>query len=400
MARGLGENGIGSGGAVALWAPNSPAWIAAALAVLVSGGMLVPIDDMADAEQFEAALNSSDARMILTTTRHLDESGAVLRTHNVTVIRIDEDTRGGQAPSNRLAEDLPVPAGDDPAVLSWTSGTTGSPKAFVLTHRNIAANVEALQQLGVVGPRDRALLPLPLHHAYPLIVGMLTTLTLGSTIVLPGSTTGPALMRALREGNATTIIGVPRLYEALCAAIETRLKGYHRTLPLAFRTLLKVTIFVQQTSGIRPGRFLFAPVRHGIAPNLRLLVSGGARLEGKPRNSWKLSAGRFCRDMASRKPRRCSPAIARTLIVWAAPGVRSPTARFGLRTPTIRGSARLSCVEARLQGAMSTIRKPISKHLLRMDGSARVTWGLSIGMVFCLLLGGPRKSWYWAAAKR
>ena len=281
LARGLRENGIGSGGAVALWAPNSPAWIAAALAVLVSGGMLVPIDDIADAEQFEAALNSSDARMILTTTRHLDESGAVLRTHNVTVIRIDEDARGGQAPSNKLAEDLPVPAGDDPAVLSWTSGTTGSPKAFVLTHRNIAANVEALQQLGVVGPRDRALLPLPLHHAYPLIVGMLTTLTLGSTIVLPGSTTGPALMRALREGNATTIIGVPRLYEALCAAIETRLKGYHLTLRLAFRTLLKVTIFVQQASGICPGRFLFAPVRHGVAPNLRLLVSGGARLEGK-----------------------------------------------------------------------------------------------------------------------
>ena len=150
----------------------------------------------------------------------------------------------------------------------------------MLTHRNIATNVEALQQFGVVGPRDRALLPLPLHHAYPIIVGMLTTLTLGTTIVLPGGSTGPALMRALREGNATTIVGVPRLYEALRAAIETRLKGYHLTLSLAFRALLKVTILVQQASGIRPGRFLFAPVRHGIAPDLRLLVSGGARLEG------------------------------------------------------------------------------------------------------------------------
>ena len=125
-------------------------------------------------------------------------------------------------------------------MLSWTSGTTGSPKAFVLTHRNIATNVEALQKLAVVGPRDRALLPLPLHHAYPFVVGMLTTLTLGTTIVLPGGTTGPALMRALREANVTTIIGVPRLYEALWTAIEARLKGYHLMVRLVFGALLKV----------------------------------------------------------------------------------------------------------------------------------------------------------------
>src|SRR6516162_6779611 len=103
-------------------------------------------------------------------------------------------------------------------MLSWTSGTTGSPKAFVLTHRNIATNVAALQRLAVVGRRDRALLPLPLHHAYPFIVGMLTPLALGTTIVLPDGSTGPALMRALRVGQVTAIVGVPRLYEALAAA--------------------------------------------------------------------------------------------------------------------------------------------------------------------------------------
>jgi long-chain acyl-CoA synthetase len=284
LARSLRENGVGRGTAVALWAPNSPVWIATALGVLASGGMLVPIDDLADAEQFEAALNSSGARLILTTARHLDASGAILRAHDVTAVRVDKGGRSGmgttacQALANKQAEDLSVPGDDEPAMFSWTSGTTGSPKAFMLTLRNIASNVEALQKMAVVGPRDHALLPLPLHHAYPFVVGMLTTLTLGTTIVLPGGTTGPALMRALREANVTAIIGVPRLYEALWAAIEARLKGYHLTLRLAFRALLKVTIFVQQSSGIRLGRFLFAPVRHGIAPQLRLLVSGGARL--------------------------------------------------------------------------------------------------------------------------
>ena len=114
LARGLRENGVDKGSAVALWAPNSPVWIAAALGVLAAGGMLVPIDDLADAEQFEAALNSSGARLIFTTARHLEASGA----------------------------------NDEPAMLSWTSGTIGSPKAFILTHLNIATNIEALQQNG------------------------------------------------------------------------------------------------------------------------------------------------------------------------------------------------------------------------------------------------------------
>jgi long-chain acyl-CoA synthetase len=330
-ARNLREAGVGSGVAVALWAPNSPLWIVAALGVLASGGMLVPIDDLADAEQLEAALISSRARLILTTVCHRDASGASLRTHNVTVLLIDEvgcrgpDATARQSSADKKAEDLPAPAADAPAMLSWTSGTTGSPKAFVLTQCNIASNVNALQQLAVVGPRDRVLLPLPLHHAYPFVVGVLTTLTLGTTIVLPGGTTGPALTRALREANVTTII-VPRLYEALSAAITARLDSRHLILRLAFRAPLRLAPLVRQSTGLHLGCVLFASVRHTMAPRLRLLVSGE-----RPRKGWKRSAGWCSRDMGWRKPPRCLPAIARKTAVSAAPGARSPAARFGLR---------------------------------------------------------------------
>ena len=284
LARTLREAGVGSGIAVALWAPNSPQWIVAALGVLAAGGLLVPIDDLADAEQIEAALISSGAGMILTTAHHRDSIGSIWRVRNVTALLLDADTRAGpvaptqQASVSTQAQDVPVPFANAPAILSWTSGTTGSPKAFVLTHYNIASNVDALQQLALAGPRDRALLPLPLHHAYPFIVGMLTTLTLGTTIVLPGATTGPALTKALREGSVTIIVGVPRLYDALSAAITARFDG-RLILRLAFRALLRFTALVQRRCGLRLGRVFFAPIRHAMAPRLRLLVSGGARLE-------------------------------------------------------------------------------------------------------------------------
>ena len=283
LASGLRDAGVGNGSRVALWAPNSPVWIVAALAVLAAGGVVVPIDDLADAEQFETALASSAARLVFTTARHGEAVGAVLDAHAARAILVDEPEFAGQVAPSWLSllgernEDLPTPAPTAPALLSWTSGTTGSPKAFFLTHRNIAT--EALQKLNVVGPRDRALLPLPLHHAYPFIVGMLTTLTIGTAIVLPGGTTGPLLMRAMREADVTTIIGVPRLYDALWTAIETRVAGRGGMARLVWRVLLQSAGLVQRFTGLRLGPLVFAPVRRQIAAHLRLLVSGGARLE-------------------------------------------------------------------------------------------------------------------------
>src|SRR5882762_4451358 len=285
LAHGLRDAGFGRDSRIAIRAPNSPVWIVAALAVLAAGGVVVPIDDLADAEQFEAALTSAAVRLIFTTAPHLEASSDILRAHAPRVILFDEPEHARQSATGWLSvlsertDDLPVPGLDQPALLSWTSGTTGSPKAFLLTHRNIATNIEALRTLAVVGPQDRALLPLPLHHAYPFIVGMLTTLTIGTAIVLPGGTTGPQLMRAMREGEVTTIIGVPRLYDALWTAIETRVTTRGATVRLIWRALLKSAGLVQRSTGLRLGRLLFAPIRRGIVARLRLLVSGGARLE-------------------------------------------------------------------------------------------------------------------------
>ena len=285
LASGLRQRGAGKGSTVALWAPNSPIWIVAALAVLAAGSTLVPIDDLADPDQFATGLKSANARLSITTTRHLGECSVGLGANGVGAILLDDGAPSEPAATSwrsllsAQAVDLPDAAGDDPALLTWTSGTTGWPKAFVLTHRNIGRNVEALRGLAIVDRNDRALLPLPLHHAYPFVVGMLTTLTIGTTIVLPGGSTGPLLMRALREAEVTTIVGVPRLYEALAAAIAARIDARGRAVRLAWRALVRLTIAVQRSTSFPLGRLLFAPVRRGVAPNLRLLASGGSRLD-------------------------------------------------------------------------------------------------------------------------
>jgi long-chain acyl-CoA synthetase len=307
---------------IAIWAPNSPRWIAAALAVLAVGRVLVPIDDLADLGQIEAALASSEARFVLTTREHAKSEAAIFRPRSVHVRVLDEPAASGidayVLPDGYPARctDLPVPTPDLPAMLSWTSGTTGSPKAFLLTHGNLTANVTALRDLALIGPDDRALLPLPLHHAYPFVVGMLTTLTLGTAIVLPWGGTGPAITAALRDGRVTVVMGVPRLYEALIATIESRVSAHGHALQSAWYAVMWTVAWVQRSTGLGLGRPLFGWLRRQIAPELRLLVSGGARLPPERRQHLKRSDGLCCPATGLRKRPLCSPAIDLASTVW------------------------------------------------------------------------------------
>ena len=123
---------------------------------------------------------------------------------------------------------LPELTSDQPTVLMYTSGTTGTPKGVPLTHGNLCANLRALQAADLAKPADRVLLPLPLHHAYPLTVGLLAPLAIGAAVVLPAGITGPQIMRALQDQRCTIMIAVPRLYEAMLAGIERQIAGAPR----------------------------------------------------------------------------------------------------------------------------------------------------------------------------
>ena len=171
-------------------------------------------------------------------------------------------------------------------MLLYTSGTTGTPKGVPLTHGNLCANLQALQAAGLASSEDRVLLPLPLHHAYPLTVGLLAPLAVGAAVVLPAGITGPQIMHALHDHRCTIMIAVPRLYEAMLAGIERQIAGAPRPIAAALRGLLDLAVWIRRRLGRRIGKVLFFPLHRRIGPALRLLASGGARLD--PKVAWQL----------------------------------------------------------------------------------------------------------------
>jgi len=106
----------------------------------------------------------------------------------------------------------------DPALICFTSGTTGAPKGAVLRHRHLLAATASVTRAWRMSPDDRLVHALPVFHAHGLVVGAYGTLTSGgSAVLLPGFDPG-AVADAARGERATLFFGVPTMYHRLVAS--------------------------------------------------------------------------------------------------------------------------------------------------------------------------------------
>ncbi len=103
----------------------------------------------------------------------------------------------------------------DPALLGYTSGTTGVPKGAVLTHGNLLAGAESVRIAWRWTPDDRLILALPLFHMHGLGVGLHGTLLTGASAVLLDGFSPYAVLDAAQAHDATLFFGVPTMYTRL-----------------------------------------------------------------------------------------------------------------------------------------------------------------------------------------
>ncbi|RIA54989.1 AMP-binding protein [Dichotomicrobium thermohalophilum] len=279
---------------VALIAPNSAAWVIAALAILRAGAVCIPIDTQATDEQLKHMLQLARPKKAFVSERLRKRLAAIDLEHAPETELLEGHLRGGQA--EHPERDFPEVSADDTAVIFFTSGTTGPPKGVPLSHRNLMHQLEVLRDLRLVTETDRLLLPLPLHHVYPFTIGLLTPMYLGVPIIFPAGLTGAELMAALRDQEASFILGLPRLYSALYDGIQNRVAKLRWPLRPAVRGLASLSTWLRARFGVSAGRWLLRPLHGRFAPKLRTLVSGGAplapdlarRLEGF---GWQVAAG-------------------------------------------------------------------------------------------------------------
>ena len=224
VARRLTSAGVVSGDRVLMSGPSSARLVAAHAALLGIGAVVVPLNGAYRADEVRNVV--ADCRPAAALIEEVGSPGEWkqwIADADPAVLISDFDAAGlggGSSAAGTLefAEQARRRSGDEPALIGYTSGTTGRPKGAVLSHANLLASVRALELAWRWTPDDVLVLPLPLFHMHGLGVGLHGTLAVGARAVLQPTFAPDAVFDAIQQHQATMFFGVPTMYSRLVAS--------------------------------------------------------------------------------------------------------------------------------------------------------------------------------------
>ena len=184
----LATRGLPCGSHVSLVVGNGIQTIRLLLGAMYSGYCVHPVNLLSHPDQMHYVIDHADARVVFAAP---DWCGRVVSltadiARPIEVIEVDPD--GSSLPGENAKSDdgmVNEPAPDAPALLMYTSGTTGRPKGVMLTQANLAENAKTISREHQLGSADRVAAVLPLYHINAFAVTMLAPLAHGGSLVMP-----------------------------------------------------------------------------------------------------------------------------------------------------------------------------------------------------------------------
>ena len=312
LATALRSWGVATGDRVAILSENRWEWPVTDLATLAIGAVDVPLYATLTAQQLGYALRDSGAKVIVVSTsdqfQKLAGAGELPGLERVVVMDdgvfahaesfsgIMTSAPGMQerdAAFDEIARSVQASA---LATIIYTSGTTGEPKGVMLTHGNLASNVNVSTEGLGFNDHDTCISFLPLSHVTARHVDYALMCHGAALAYCPRF---DLLPKAMKEVRPTIFVGVPRVYEKIRHAAEMKAGGSPvraRIFKWALRTGGKHTGEV--LAGVEPGAFawrlasklVYAKIREGFGGRVQTFISGGAPL-GIDTASWFANAG-------------------------------------------------------------------------------------------------------------
>ncbi len=223
LAAGLAGLGVAKGDRVGVFMPNGPDLVVAHLAAGRVGAVRVPLNPAYRSGEAAHVLADAGARVLFAGPGQAELARRVRGdlpflewiVHPGAEGRGEAswsavEKTGGSAPEPRIAP-------DDPAMICYTSGTTGRAKGAVLTHKNLLSNIRTLARLWEWTGRDILCLALPLFHLHGLGLALHGTLITGCRAILLERFDAAEVLKFLASRSCTMFMGVPTMYERLLA---------------------------------------------------------------------------------------------------------------------------------------------------------------------------------------
>jgi malonyl-CoA/methylmalonyl-CoA synthetase len=207
------SQGLRPGDRVLINATSAVPMAMAHVGALRAGLVVVPTNPAYTLTELDHVI--ADAAPLVAVVDNLERADELARTHSALPV-IGPDSLVGSAGCSAVGgPPLDRSRADDPALLLYTSGTTGKPKGALLTHGNLLASTAAVASAWHWTAEDRLCLPLPLFHAHGLAVGLHGALYTGSSVVLQSRFDAGDVLEAVRSHGCTMLFGVPTMYHRL-----------------------------------------------------------------------------------------------------------------------------------------------------------------------------------------
>lgn len=278
------ENGVSHGDRVAVSGKNSPEWAMVYLAALYAGAVICPIDFALHTEEIENLLDRAEPKFLFIDDEKYSffaEKKTSYGVYSLNPKQKETYVLGLDFPPETVEPKEPCLLSETAAIL-FTSGTTGIPKGVMLSHKNLVSDVYIAQTNMKIFETDVFYALLPIHHAYTMLAVFLEAISVGAEIVFARSMAVSKMMRELKEGKITMLLGVPMLFNKLAAGIIKGIKAKGAFVYGILKFLMGFSYFCKKAFGFTPCKKLFHSVldKASIA-TIRIAICGGGPLAKK-----------------------------------------------------------------------------------------------------------------------
>lgn len=279
LANWLAISGVTKGSHVAVSGKNSSEWATVYMATLFAGATIIPIDYGLHEPEIENLLNTAKPVFFFVD----EEKYEYFRSHpNGTKIYSlspkYNETYVYNLESAATATITPATEMDTAAIL-FTSGTTGIPKGVMLSHRNLVSDCYIAQTHLELVYTDVFYALLPIHHAYTMQAAFIEPMSVGAEVVFGKTMAVTRMLKELREGKITILLGVPLLFNKLLAGILKGIKDKGPVVNGIMHFLMGVSYFIKKVFKVNPGKKLFkAVLEKASISTLRIAICGGGPL--------------------------------------------------------------------------------------------------------------------------
>lgn len=221
--------GISKGDKVSFMMGNGYQTTKLFLGVMYSGMVISPLNLQAQPTQLSYVLDHSDTKLVFVTEFQRERLEEALQRvdRELQVLVIDKNAEEIFPEEDLSGFSLPDLTELDPALLLYTSGTTGVPKGCILTHKNMVAGGEYVTLAHKLVPQDIALVSLPVYHINAEVVSVMGTLVSGSTMIMPEKFSASAFWPLISGYRCTWFSVVPTIISYLVSGTDVVGKDYN-----------------------------------------------------------------------------------------------------------------------------------------------------------------------------